>query len=283
MKKALLLGFATLALIGSAWSITVTDGQGNTVTLDEPAQRIVSLVPSATEVLFEVGSGDLVVGAVEWSNYPEAAKAIPRVGNSSKINTEAVLALNPDLIIWGWRNDQVDQLANMGIPTFYMKPESFDGIEHSLVSAGALTGNDAQAQARAESFRQALADLRATYGDQRSIPALYQISADPIYTVNQTSFLAAIMDVCGAENIFADLENAYPVVSKEAVVEAAPEAIIMGARDDSMIATWQGLDSIPAVANDQYVIITPDDISRPVPALVRGATQMCEQLDEFRK
>ncbi|WP_158584004.1 ABC transporter substrate-binding protein [Salinibius halmophilus] len=285
MKTKCIALFAGLILAGQALAVTLVDGLGNTVTLEQPAKRIVSLVPSATEVLFEVGAGDLIVGAVEWSNYPEAAKAIPRVGNSSKINTEAVLALNPDLIIWGWRNDQVDQLEGMGIQTLYMKPETFTGIELSLRNAGIATGKEAAAQARIEEFSSTIAALRAEYANKAPVRTFYQISPTaPIYTVNNISFLHAIMEVCGAENVFADTEgnSGYPPVSLEAVVEAAPDAIVMAARDDSFAEVWQGLTSIPAVASQQFVKIAPDDISRPVPGLVKGATQMCEQLDEFR-
>lgn len=286
MNTKIFAFFAGCLIAGQSFAVTVIDGLGNTVTLEQPAKRIVSLVPSATEVLFEVGAGDLIVGAVEWSNYPEAAKAIPRVGNSSKINTEAVLALNPDLIIWGWRNDQVDQLEGMGIATLYMKPETFAGIEQSLANAGTITGNEATAQARISEFRNAIDALRSQYGSKPPVRTFYQISPSaPVYTVNRVSFLHAIMEVCGAQNVFADAEgnSGYPPVALEAIVEAAPDAIVMAARDDSFVELWQGLTSIPAVASQQFVMIAPDDISRPVPGLVKGATQMCEQLDEFRE
>lgn len=286
MKAKLFQVIATCLLAGNALAVTLTDEMGNEVNLEQPAKRIVSLVPSATEVLFEVGAGELIVGAVEWSNYPEAAKAIPRIGNSSKINTEAVLALNPDLIIWGWRNDQIDQLEGMGIETLYMKPETFDGVKTSLRNAGLVTGNEAGAQAKIDQFSNTLAELEAEYGDKAPVTAFYQVTASaPLYTVNKNSFLSAIMELCGAQNVFAETEgnSGYPVVSTEAVVEKAPQAIITTDSGETYLEVWQGLDSIPAVAKQQFVKISAADISRPVPGLVKGATKMCEQLDEFRK
>ena len=169
-----------------AAAATVRDDAGFEVQLERPARRIVSLAPHTTELLYEIGAGDTVVGAEPYSDYPDAAKTIPRVGGLSGIDVEAIVALKPDLVIaWlsGTSKAQIELLVRLKIPVFRSEPHDFDDVTSTLTRFGALTGHDAQAQADATRFRTRLAALRDTYAHRAPVRVFYQVWNKPLMTV----------------------------------------------------------------------------------------------------
>ena len=163
----ILISFMLVASFGiQASSITVIDDDGIEHIFDQPVTRIVSLMPHATELLFEVGAGAQVVGAVKYSDYPEAAKKIPRVGGYSALNIEAIVALKPDLLIaWpeGNRNRELDRLKALGLPILVSDPREFKDIANALTLYGKVTGNEVQAEKALAAFNKKLNYLRSTY------------------------------------------------------------------------------------------------------------------------
>ena len=168
VARAVLLLWALLhAALAGAGGITETDDAGHAVSLAEPARRIVSLAPNITEILFHVGAGSLIIGADEYSNYPEAAKSIPRLNNHATANYEAILGLAPDLVI-GWQSGNgavPGRIRALGLPVFEVEPHRLDDIPALFLRFGRLTGHTAQASARAEEFSRRLRALRAAQAE----------------------------------------------------------------------------------------------------------------------
>jgi iron complex transport system substrate-binding protein len=171
----LLAGF--IAVNASA-AISVRDDYGNGVTLQHPAQRIISMAPHVTELLFAAGGGDRIVGAVSYSDYPEAARRIPRIGDNRQVDIERIVALKPDLlVVWrhGSSERQVEQLRQLGIPLFYSEPHKLDDIPDSVLRLGRLLGTDPQANQEATDLRQQLSALAERYANRSQLRMFYQV------------------------------------------------------------------------------------------------------------
>ena len=232
MKRLLALVLAVLpAFVGAA--VTVVDDVGRTVSLAQPARRVVGLAPHVTELLFAAGGGARVVGAVDYSDYPEAAKKLPQVGSYNKLDFERVLALKPDLlVVWHSGNParQVEQLERLGIPVFHSEPVRLDGIGDSLLRLGRLLGTERAAQAAAQDYHARIAALKARYAGRPPVTVFYQVWPKPLYTLNDDHIAGDMLRLCGGRNLFGSLKTIAPVVGVEAVVEADPEVILVGAR-----------------------------------------------------
>src|SRR5262245_8628284 len=222
------LAFAVGAVAQAA--IVTTDDTGATVTLAAPATRIVSLAPHATELLFAVGAGQRIAGALDTSDFPDAAKSIPRIGDARALDLERIVALAPDLVVtWPWTAPaQVEALRVRGLPVFMTKPASIDGIAQDMERLGALTGNPETAAREAAAFRAKLANLRERYRSAPRVRVFYEIWDAPLYTIGGDHLITQAMVVCGGENVFAALSLPAPAVEVEAVLAAAPDAIIAG-------------------------------------------------------
>lgn len=280
----LLVGAATAA----GAPVSVRDDVGRSVVLAEPARRIVSLAPHATELLFAAGAGDRVVGAVEYSDYPDAAKAVPRVGGYEGLDLEAVIALAPDLVVaWTTGNPaaQVQRLRDLGLVVFESEPRRISDIPDSLERLGRLAGTGAFAAQAAHAFRERYARLQRTYAGRAPVRVFYQIWDRPLMTVNGTHLISDVMRVCGARNVFAELPVLAGKVSPEAVIAADPEVIIasgMGARRPEWLAKWRRWPRLAAVQRDNLFSIPPELIQRHTPRLLRGAEQLCTVVEAAR-
>lgn len=286
-----LLAGASLALgLASAQAapIQITDDQGKTVQLAQPARRIVSLAPHVTELLYAAGAGDRVVGAVQYSDYPEAAKKLPRVGGYTAVDMEKVAALKPDLVIaWksGNRDAHLDKLKALGIPVFINEPRRIEDVARSLEQLGRLAGTEAAAQAAARSFRQRQAALAERYGARPKVKVFYEIWNKPLMTVNGEHLISDVMRLCGGDNVFARLPVLAPTIDTEAVLAAAPEVILASGMGDSRpewLDDWRQWSRLPAVARGNLFFIPPEQLQRHTPRILDGAEKLCAQLDEAR-
>lgn len=279
-----------LALWSSAACATVSavDSDGRRVSLDAPAQRIVSLAPHITEQLFAIGAGARVVAASEYSDYPAEARELPRVSNSASVNLEAVLALKPDLVI-AWRLEAtapaLKRLEALGLTVFYDEPRRLAQIADMLAALGALTGTTSTAQPLAASLRKELEHLQATYRLRRPVSIFYQISDNPLMTLNGQHFVSDAISLCGARNVFADAPIIAPVVNLEAVIAADPEAIVT-ARPDPADKAWQAFwlrfPALRAVRAGNLFTVPMNDMHRHGPRAFAAAAQLCEMLEQAR-
>lgn len=268
---------------------TVTDDMGNVVSLPQPARRIVSLAPHTTEMLFSIGAGELVVGAVQFSDYPEEARHIPRVGNALNIDLEQILAMRPDLVVaWqsGNSRDAIATLRALGVPVYLSEPRQLHQIAGNILDLGVLTGGEGEAHRLAEQFTGRLAQLQATYGSRRPVQVFYQIWQQPLMTINGQHLISQVLSLCGGANIFADLPVLAPRVDLEAVLAREVEAILISssaADDNRAMQSWNKWQSLAAVRERHIYNIPWDLISRHSLRIVDGARLICEALDQARE
>lgn len=281
---------AMLMLVCTAASavISITDDRGESVTLKQPAQRIISLAPHITELLFAAGAGEHIVGTVEYSNYPEAAKRIPRIGNNLQFDLERIVSLKPDLIVvWlhGIAQRQLDRLLELGIPVFYNEPRRLGDIARSIEQFGRLAGTETVALPTAHAFAAREAALRERYAGRAAVNVFYQVWERPLMTINGDHIISDVIRLCGGQNVFADLKPLVPRISTEAVLDADPEAIVTSIFDtkaQGSLDGWKKWPRIKAVARNNLFLIPADLISRPTTRILDGAQLMCEDLDAAR-
>ena len=287
MKRYLLISALCAAQLQAHAAITVNDDDGKPVTLQKPAQRVVALAPHVTELLFAAGGAEKIVGAVSYSDYPEAAKQIPRVGDNRQVDMERLLAMKPDLlVVWrhGTSERQIDQLRQLGIPMFHSEPKKLDQIADNLEKMGKLLGTEPAANAAAKELRQKLAALRAQYAARPPVRTFYQVWDKPLYTLNGEHIVSDALKVCGGQNIFAEQKVTAPVVSVEAVLEADPEAVFATAEKDyGGVGLWRPYRTFKATRQDNLFTIDGSLLNRAGPRMIAGTAVLCEKLEEARK
>ena len=196
MRRLLVAIWCALCGMAAQAAVTAPDASGKPLTLTGPAQRIVSLSPHATEMLYAIGAGRQLVATVDYSNYPPAARLLPRVGGYSGVSLEAVLRQRPDLVVaWqdGGNPQELERLRQLGLAVFVSHPLQLDDVATEMQGLGQLTGRPMQAEAAARRYRQRLAQLRLHYAHRPPVTVFYQISSAPIFTVSQRSFMGAMM------------------------------------------------------------------------------------------
>jgi iron complex transport system substrate-binding protein len=286
MLRRLVLVFVCAALPVQA--VTVQDFAGRDVSLKAPARRIVALAPHIVENLFSAGAGDRLVGVVSYSNFPESAKAIPRIGNYNAFSFEKVLALQPDLVVmWGSGNGMqtLSRLESLGIPVYVSELRHLADIPESIRRLSRLAGTEARGEAEANRIAGELAFLRQRYGGKRSLGVFYQIWNDPLQTVNGEHLISEVIALCGGHNVFADAHSLAPRISLESVLLRNPDAIVasgMGEARPEWLEEWRAYPSLTAVADDALLFVNPDHVQRPTARVVLGARRLCRQLDQVR-
>jgi iron complex transport system substrate-binding protein len=275
--------FCLIALIAAAPALA--DDAPNPA---QPARRIVSLSPHVTENLFAIGAGHRVVGTVEFSNYPAAAKDIRRIGGYEQIDLEAVAALRPDLVIaWESGNSasHVARLKAIGLNVVVTEARRIEDVPADLERLGALTGGNDGARAAAAQFRARLDALRSRYGGRPKVSVFYQVWDQPLMTVGGGQIISDAIRLCGGENVFAALESMAAAVTEEAVLAADPEAIVasgMGEERPQWLNAWRRWPSLTAVARDNLFFVHPDHIQRHTPRILDGIGRLCRHLDTAR-
>jgi iron complex transport system substrate-binding protein len=275
--------------VASIAAITVVDDAGRRVTLAAPAQRVISMAPHITELLFAAGGGERIVGAMNFSDYPAAAKKIPLVGSNAQIDMERVIALKPDLlIVWqsGNTGRQLEQLGKLGIPVFQSEPRRLDQVADTLTRFGTLMGTQQAAAASAAQYRASIAALESRFGKRAPVRVFYQIWDKPLYTLSSQHIINDAIRLCGGSNIFASQKVVAPAVSMEAVLQANPEAIFGGDQhdpDDAGIAIWKPFRSMLAVERGNLFRLDGELLTRPGPRMALGAAQLCEKIELARQ
>jgi len=268
--------------------ISVEDYAGRQVLLKQPATRIIALAPHIVENLFSAGAGNTLVGAVDYCDYPEAAKKVPRVGAISNHSLEAILALKPDLVI-GWDSGygrlSIKKIEKLGIPVYYSNPSKLDDIAKSIRDYGKLTGHKEQADQEAERFQAQLDKLRSTFQNSQQVSVFYQVWNSPLQTLNNDHIISDLIRLCGGVNAFGDLPSLAPKLSIESVLARDPDVIVasgMGEQRPEWLDDWKQWSSLSAVAQHNLYFIPPDIIQRHTARILEGASLMCTHLDHAR-
>jgi len=288
-------GWLIPALLLVQWSvvpvqaaITVTDDAGRQVLLEQPARRIVSLAPYLSELLFAAGAGKAVVGVSEFSDYPEAAAAVKHVGGGTGLDLEAILALQPDLVV-AWQSgnpvNQVERLRSLGLTVFLSEPRQLLDVPDTLLRLGQLAGTETVAKAAADSFIARYRQLEKHYAQRPLVSVFYQIWEQPLMTLNGEHLFTDVLRLCGGRNVFAELPALAPQVDIEAVLAADPGVIVVAVDepDSALLAAWQRWPSLSAVQNGHVYAVARDQLVRHTPRILEGAEELCVILEGVRK
>lgn len=261
--------------------LTFTDGLDREVKLEGPAQRIISLAPSNTEILFAIGAGDQMVGRDAYSDYPAEASAVTDIGDTySDLDTELLVSLKPDLILAAEINtqEQVKALEDLGLTVYYLKnPTTLEGMYQNLEIVAQLTGHEADAAALIDSLKARVAVIDNALAPISARPSVfYEIDGtDPAkpYTAGKGTFITLLIERAGGTNIAADIDG-YPQLSLEQVVAADPSFIILGDSafgvTEELVSKRPGWENISAVKNKQILPFDDNLLSRPGPRMVDG-------------
>lgn len=251
-------------------------------------ERVVTLAPHLAELVCAVNACDQLVGVGEYTDAPAQAARLPKVGSALAINLEALLALQPSLVlIWdgGTPAAQVARVKALGLRSESFKIRDLDGIADALDRIGQRLGHADDAKRAAQAYRQRLAALRAQYRGRPRLRVFYQIDSGPVYTINRDSPIHAALDLCGADNVFADLPTVSATVSAEAILAADPDVVVYTNFEDarSVAAYWSRLKGARAAAPERRFSVDANVLTRQSPRVLDGIAQLCEGLDRLRR
>jgi len=298
--RALVSGLVALvgfAICGSSTAATFVDDAGRPFRLDHPAQRVITLAPNLTELVYAVGAGSTLVGTVTLSNFPKEAKAVPRVGDHQRFDVERILLLKPDLVLAWYHGNPGRELAQLeaaGLLLYYLEPRRLDDVARALERVGDLLGRGAEGRARANAWRDDIAQLRQAHRGAEPVSVFYQVWRNPLMTLNGEHIVSDVIALCGGRNVFADLPQLVPQLSTESVVAANPQAMLSAREDeddrpvlkrgadDAAFMSWSSYASIDAVRRNWLYTLPGDLIARQGPRIADGARAVCAALDQVR-
>ena len=289
LKGIGLLCFLFICITPTNAEVKVVDYSGTLVVLTKPAERIITLSPHITENMFSAGAGDKIVASVDYANFPDAAKALPRVGGFNISSVETLVSYKPDLIIfWGSGNPQklLRRLRKLNYPVYVDEPKKLEDVARSIKDFGTLTGTQTHANKIADDYLKQLNTLSLTYREARKVGILYQIWHDPLQTLGSHHLVSDVMQICGGTNVYSDAVSIAPVISLESVFERNPEVILASGVDDTpptWLDEWRKYPQLSAVKHDNLLFIPPDLIQRHTLRILQGTENLCAQLDKVRK
>ncbi len=259
-----------------------------TVRADGQPLRVVSLAPHLTEILFEIGAGEQIVGTVNYSDYPPAALEIPQVGGYNRLDLEAIVALRPDLIV-AWESGnapaEIERLQKLGLRLVVTEPRRLEDVAAVMEQLGKILGRERIAGERADRYRQRLRKIQSEYRGRKVVTVFYQVWNRPLLTINGEQIISHIIELCGGVNVFAELDTLSPQISVESVLERDPEVIIASGMDASRpewLDEWRKYPSLRAVVSNALFHVEPDILQRHGPRLLSGAEAVCRTLQNVR-
>jgi iron complex transport system substrate-binding protein len=287
-SSAFICGFIALCITSStAAEISVRDDLDRPIQLKQPARRIVTLAPFLTELVYAAGAGERVVGVSAYSDYPPEARKLPQVSSAAGVSVEQVAALKPDLVLaWrdGVRPEDVERIARLGAAVFVAQARSLDDVPRLLGAIGRLAGVDVAPVAAG--YARSLERIRRDYAGKPKLAVFLEIWHRPLTTISGRHFMNEALEICGARNVFKDLDGVAPLVSWEQVYERDPEAIVgagSAANAEEFAANWRGRGTLAAVKAKRLVFVEADTIQRPTTRTPDGVARLCEGLDGTRR
>ena len=260
---------------------TVTDDLGREVKIPQKIDRAVSLAPNLTEDVFAVGAGDRLVGVTTYCDYPEAAKKIQKVGDTLNPNIETIVALKPQIVLVSTAS-QLEAfskiLADNGIAVYITNPKSLDDIFKDLAQLGDIFGTQDTAAKVVGDLTDRVATITRAAAGKMPVRVFVQISKEPLFTIGKQAFVTEIVKRARGESVTANIETAYPNLSKETALALAPDVIILSDSPDNQEPNDAFNDS-PAVKNGRVFRVNADLLSRPGPRLVDALEQIARDLD----
>ena len=255
----------------------------------EPArhqgERIISVAPNLTELLYAAGAADQLVAVSEYSDYPEAAKSLPRIGDAFRLDYERIVALAPTVAVtWesGTPPEVQKRLEGLGIRVVGIPTTRLDDIAVGLETLGRLAGTETVAAAAAAGFRAEIARLRSEYRERPNLKVFVQIDDAPLFTIGGSHLITEIVELCGGSNVFADAPAPAFPVDLESVLVRAPQ-VILSTDDGDPVEYWARFGGLAAVASGSVYRAPADLLARPSPRISQGAARVCSELDDARR
>jgi iron complex transport system substrate-binding protein len=263
------------AAASAAGPITVTDDSGTQVTLDQAATRIVSLAPANTEIAYAIGAGDKMVAGTSYDDYPEEAKALPKIGDFANPNIEKIASYSPDLVLaaGGIQDKLRSKLEALGMKVYVVDPKTYDGTIATIENVGKLAGTEAAATAVADKMTAAEKQVQAKASGLMPASTFLEIYSKPLMTAGSGTFIDDMITIAGGENIGAQAGAGFPNFSTEVLVKDDPQVYI--ADSGSMSAPGDinkraGFAELTAVKEGHVYVIEDSIIARPGPRLAQG-------------
>jgi len=262
----------------------VRDEAGREVELPQRIDRIISLAPNLTEIVYAVGAGDQLVDDTEYCDYPAEAKKAAKIGDTMHPSVERIIALKPQIVLVSTASQLeafTKQLDQQQIAVYVTNPQSLDDIFRSIQTLGDLFGHhDGSASIVADLRRRADA-VEAATKQTKPVRVFYQLSGEPLYTIGRESYLTDLVRRAGGISATADVPGAFPRFSDEAALAAKPEAIVLptgGSMGTANAKIAPPLKNSPAALNNRIYKINDDYLSRPGPRLIEGLEEMARAL-----
>ena len=270
---------------------SMKDDLGRTVSLPVPVNRVVSLAPNLTEIVFAVGGGNRLVGRTSYCDYPPEAKYLTEVGDTGTPNLERIIAVKPQVVLVSTSSQLevfTQQLQNQNIAVFVTDPHDLEGILRSIEQIGEMLGQTGQAAQLVQKLRERTNAVETAVKQKQPVRVFYQVSAEPLYTIGREAFVTDLIRRAGGVSVTADVPGAWPKYSAESALAAKPEAIILpsgGSMGAANSAVTDALRQSPAVVGGRVYKINDDHLARPGPRVVDGLEEMARALhpDAFKQ
>jgi iron complex transport system substrate-binding protein len=265
-------------------TITILDDFGNEISLNEPAQRIISLAPSNTEILYAIGAGDRVIGVTTFDDYPEEVLQVEKIGDFNGMNLERIIELEPDLVInYGEGiTEETQRLVEAGIQIAGFEPESIEEIIETIKRIGVLTGNNTEAETLSQEMIAKEAELIEKVKGLEAKTVFYEIWHEPLMAAGPGSFVDQLILLAGGINVAGDAEREYPQFDIEQLIERNPQ-IYLTANDlpektAESIAERPGYENIDAIKNGQIYLLDGNIMSRPGPRIIEALEMLIKAI-----
>jgi iron complex transport system substrate-binding protein len=285
---ALALGVASAAAVEVVLDVRESQPPAQAPPMAAVPRRIVTLAPHLTELVFAAGAGERLVGTLDTSDYPPAARLVPRIGDVDRLDAERLVAVRPDLVLlWGDGSPtaQRELLSRLGLRVLSLEQHSLADVPASLERLGAELGTEPVAHAAADALRRDIEALRQRYRGERRLRVFYQVWSMPLYTLGGHHVASEMLRVCGAENVFADQPVSSFVVDEESVYARDPDVIALAgsaAEDSDWLNRWRSRAPLRAVTSGNVITLDPDLVNRMGPRIGLGTATLCARLAERR-
>lgn len=269
----------------------ITDDAGRRVGIPAVVDRVVSLAPNLTEIVFAVGAGDRLVGRTSYCDFPAEAKAVAEVGDTLHPSLERIIALKPQVVLVSTSSQLevfTQQLQGQNIAVFVTDPHDLEGVFRSIGQIGEIVGEKDQANLLVQKLRDRTNAVEQAVKQKQPVRVFYQVSGEPLYTAGHDAFVTDLMRRAGAASVTADVPGAWPKYSNESALAARPDAIILpsgGSMGEANANVAEALRQSPAVLRGRVYKINDDHLARPGPRSVTGLEEMAHALhpDAFGK
>jgi len=268
----------------------ITDDAGRRVSLPARVDRVISLAPNLTEIVFAVGGGNRLVGRTSYCDYPPEARAVAEIGDTLHPSLERIIALRPQVVLISTASQLeifTQQLQSQNIAVFVTDPHDLDGVFRSIEQVGEILGQQQQATVLVQKLRDRTNTVEAAVKQKQPVRVFYQLSAEPLYTAGHDAFVTDLIRRAGAISVTADVPGAWPKYSNESALAAKPEAIILptgGSMGTGNSTVTEALRQSPAALAGRVYKINDDHLVRPGPRAVDGLEEMAKALhpDAFK-